>query len=322
MNETPHLYIYTLFDYFIHSDTPLLGLETTGFENVKGYGGPVCEIALTETPDWVRNIRFETELSWSDNPGYHIWTYENESFYRLDYRNSCEFIIDHSGTRLYATWDRQRYGVEDIITYLIGPIGGFILSLRSIPALHASVIEINGKTVAFAGYSGMGKSTLALAFARHGFPVITEDIAPLHYDPGTNQVLVLPGHQIIKVWSDIATHFFQRSLPRITPTWEKRFYTLEASTAKAPKPLTDIYYIQPRVDGIQEPIIERVSALDAFKLLQINLYTDNFSDPGRLQREFELITHITNQSTHKTLTPVKDLNRVESLLQFILDDLS
>ncbi|MEM8619415.1 MAG: hypothetical protein AAGF73_06805 [Actinomycetota bacterium] len=42
--------------------------------------------------------------------------------------------------------------------------------------LHAGCVQIDGVAVALAGHSGAGKSTLTAAFARHGYPVISEEV--------------------------------------------------------------------------------------------------------------------------------------------------
>jgi hypothetical protein len=46
-------------------------------------------------------------------------------------------------------------------------------------ALHASVIDVDGRAVAFLGASGRGKSTLAAALARRGYPVLSDDCCVL-----------------------------------------------------------------------------------------------------------------------------------------------
>lgn len=326
MTTPLHPYSYTLFGYTIHCDMPLLGLLPVGSEEKPGYSGGVCVITLTTIPGWVSGISLETKQLWADMSSYEIWTYDDEAFFEIDYKNSCKFIISGAGDRIYASWDQALFSVEDILTYLIGPIAGFILSLRSIPALHASVITINSKAVAFVGDSGRGKSTLALTFARLNIPVISEDIAPLYYDPGTQKILIPPGYRIIKVWADIADRFFQASLPQITPTWDKRFYSLPESeifvqAVLSPPALTNIYYLQPRAAENSHPQIELMSAMEAFKLLWANLYTINFNDSSKLKREFEIISQVANQVIHKSLTPINDLNQVEGLCKLIIQDL-
>lgn len=45
--------------------------------------------------------------------------------------------------------------------------------------LHGSAVAIGGRAIAFLGHSGIGKSTLAGAFARAGHPFLTEDVIEL-----------------------------------------------------------------------------------------------------------------------------------------------
>ena len=64
---------------------------------------------------------------------------------------------------------------------LLGPPAMFALSLRGGLCLHASAIQVGDRIVAFVGYSGVGKSTLARAIVRQWPRVrwIADDILAL-----------------------------------------------------------------------------------------------------------------------------------------------
>jgi hypothetical protein len=65
---------------------------------------------------------------------------------------------------------------------LFGTVGAFVLAQQGRFALHASVVEIDGRTVAIAGRRGAGKSTTALALLRAGHRLVTDDVVPLDFD--------------------------------------------------------------------------------------------------------------------------------------------
>lgn len=69
---------------------------------------------------------------------------------------------------------------------LLGPALLLQLAWRSVFALHAGALEVNGSVVAFCAESGVGKSTLARACAGQA---VADDILPLRLDP---QPVALP----------------------------------------------------------------------------------------------------------------------------------
>jgi hypothetical protein len=79
------------------------------------------------------------------------------------------------------------------IRYIPGPDGGVRLLLdqalpfaacaAGVECLHASAVALDGGAVAFAGVSGAGKSSLALALARRGARPLADDVLALEPAP-------------------------------------------------------------------------------------------------------------------------------------------
>ena len=72
--------------------------------------------------------------------------------------------------RVWAVWPAAS-SLEDVATYLLGPVLGLLLRLRGVPCLHASAVAFGDSAVAFAGSEGAGKSTTAAALASRGHAV-------------------------------------------------------------------------------------------------------------------------------------------------------
>jgi hypothetical protein len=89
---------------------------------------------------------------------------------------------------------------EDITLFLMGSVMGALLHQRNTLALHAGAIEVNGKSVIFAGPSGIGKSTLTAGFHRRGFPFLADDVCAIAIYNG--HPAVLPGFPQLKLWAD------------------------------------------------------------------------------------------------------------------------
>src|SRR5205823_15042979 len=128
---------------------------------------------------------------------YRRWRLDGGAYFRILYSDQTEFIINRSGTQIWAQWP-DRLSLEDTATYLLGPILGLVMGLRGTHCLHASVISVEDKSVALLGPPGAGKSTTAAAFARRGYPVLSEDVAAVLDQDG--RFLIQPAYPRIRLW--------------------------------------------------------------------------------------------------------------------------
>ncbi len=105
-----------------------------------------------------------------------------------------------------ATGDRVWYNLADgadrgDIEHLVAShVISFALQLQGRVLLHASSVAIDGKAVAFSAPSGTGKSTIAAAFGRRGFEVLSDDIVPIYQLE--NEVFTNSYLQSIRLWDD------------------------------------------------------------------------------------------------------------------------
>ena len=65
---------------------------------------------------------------------------------------------------------------DDLRLIVWGTAFGALLHQRGLLGLHASAIMVPEGSVAFAGPSGVGKSTLATACWQQGYPILADDI--------------------------------------------------------------------------------------------------------------------------------------------------
>jgi hypothetical protein len=110
----------------------------------------------------------------------------------------ADYLIEH-GRRITVA-PAMDPNTPDVRLFLLGSVFGVLCNQRGVLPLHACSIEIDGSAVAFAGASGMGKSTLAAAFQRRGFRVLADDVTPVELVPGGARFL--PGVGRIKLWGD------------------------------------------------------------------------------------------------------------------------
>lgn len=120
------------------------------------------------------------------------------------YRDLALFTIKQ-GSAIYVS------PVEDsdsdlLSTTLMGTPMGILLLQRGFLVLHASAVEINGKTVCFLGASGSGKSTTVLSLIQMGHRLVTDDVVAVDTSllPSLN---VLPGYPWMKVDKELISRF-------------------------------------------------------------------------------------------------------------------
>ena len=85
---------------------------------------------------------------------------------------------------------------------LWGVPAALCFSRRGDVPLHASAVEVDGRALVFCGPGRFGKTTLATAFLRRGYRVLSEDLACVrHTERGP---AILPGPAMLRVRPDVA----------------------------------------------------------------------------------------------------------------------
>ncbi len=215
--------------------------------------------------------------------------------YAFDYSDGTQFLIAlrPDGCDVWARWPDSLTS-EDTSTYLLGPVLGFILRLQGRLCLHASAVAIGREAVAFAGPSGVGKSTLAAWMVANGRRASNEDVLPLRLDEG--RVWADPGPPLIRLWQSSVESLFGAadSMPLMTPNWDKRFQPLSAAagTFMADSlPLSAIYLLA-RDETIRTATIRPVAPQAALLALVSNTYANRLLDAAMRAREFEALGQI------------------------------
>lgn len=245
---------------------------------------------------------------------------ENGHFH-FEYRDHTGFVINQFGSEIWAQWP-DNLTLEDMTTYLFGPILGFVLRLRGVVSLHASGVVIGGWAIAILGAAGAGKSTTAAAFARGGYPVITDDLfVLLDSDPSFH---VHPGYPGLRLWPDSVDALWGSpdALPTITPTWDKRYLNLSDNGYEfqtQPVPVVAIYVLGNRSAGPNTPAIENHSDPILLTLIA-NSYSNYLLDTKMRIREFDLLGRLAGAVPIQRAVPHTDPARLPELCQRIVED--
>jgi HPr serine kinase-like protein len=153
---------------------------------------------------------------------------------------------------------------------LLGPAMAVLLHQRGFLVLHASVVEMAGRAVAFLGESGAGKSTLAAALHARGHRLVADDVAAVRIGPEGGPE-VYSGFPQLKLWPDALTALGRDAAPlkRVEPGLEKRAHRLHDGFAeRAVLPLAQLHVVE------EGPAVEliRLRPREAFLALVTHAY--------------------------------------------------
>ena len=241
--------------------------------------------------------------------------------FRFDYEDGTRVHVDADGARV---WARGPAGAthEDTATYLLGPTLGFVLQLRGVTCLHACAVAIGGAAVAIVGAGGSGQSSTAAALARRGHAVLADDLAAL-VDHG-DSFSVRSAYPRIRLWPASVRALFgdEAALPRITPSWDKRFLALDAGPYRFQRddlPLKAIYVLGERQSNAA-PRIEPMGSRDAFMHMVANTYSNYLLDKPMRAREFEVLSRLVHRVPVRRALPSADFARIDALCEAIEGD--
>lgn len=321
-------YSYSLYGLVLNSRVPIPGLAQGGSSPLHN---PV-EFFYRKGPAWALDaLRKTSRLICSfpadpaaPDPAFSVMEYGEQEFFQLRYSDGTQFIVDGSATSVWGECPAD-FSIEDLATYLLGPVMGFVLRLRGVTALHASAANVDGSAIILCGPAGAGKSTTVAALALRGVPVLCEDISPIYERGGS--FWVLPGYPRVCLWPDSIEKLFgtRDALPRITPGWEKCFLPLDGDKARFERallPLSVIYLLKPRSPDIRGALIEAVQSPEAVFELVRNTYMNRLLNKQQRAVEFDLLSRLPASVVFRSITPGRDGANLGVLCDAILEDAS
>jgi len=249
---------------------------------------------------------------------FTVYEFADRRFFQLTYSDGTRFLMDHAATRI---WGEPGPGLsfDDLCIYLLGPVMGFVLRQRGTVTSHASSLAVHGRALALVGEAGAGKSMTAAALAR-GWPVLGQDVCALAESPSGYQVL-LPAYPR-GLWPDSVDFLFssREALPLMVPGWDKRFLSLDGSSAQfasSPAPLATIFLLAERSTEERAPYIESISQREALLQLVQNTYLNWYLDRHQRAEEFEVLTRLVSPIECCRVIPSSDPARLPALAELV-----
>jgi hypothetical protein len=152
--------------------------------------------------------------------------------------------------------------------------------------LHAAAIELKAGAVLLAAPSRFGKTTLAYAFHRNGYRVLSEDLTCWRLDPSPE---LLPGPAVLRIRTDVYEGCPPAGTHVVVTRPDRVFLGLDDGRkgSSAPVPIGGIVFLRESTDGLRMERAEPSVAMADLWALNFRLQTSegrarSFRQLGRL----------------------------------------
>ena len=179
--------------------------------------------------------------------------------------------------------------MESFQVYLLGHSLGFALVNQGEEPLHATVVTMDGRTVALLGRCGSGKSTLAAYLLYEGGRLVTDDLLRLSEAEG--RYVAHPGPQRIKLLPEPAGLFMKEAADMVEMNPDSNKFVIplpESKRCTAPVALDALFLLDwPAADSPgSEARLERLTGREAFLNVIAATFNIRIKTPARLARQF------------------------------------
>jgi len=315
----------SLYGLRIQANTALPGLTGATAES-----SPDIWLNLRATPDWLEALDgtqakttfASPDLNEDGQPLFSVAELQCGDYFRLSYCDGVKFFVDRAGIRIWVEWP-DTLSLEDISTYLFGPVIGWVLRLRGALCLHASAVAVNGGAIAFVGESGAGKSTTAAGFSQRGHAVLADDVVAIFGPPGS--LLVRPSYPELRLWPESVTALSGSDNGRSKPlsTTEKFRLDLRQRGQRfqdEPLPLAAVYILN-NEDVTGRNDVRALTHREAMMTLVANTHAGRLLGPPARKQEFELLAALVARVRVCEVSRGTDLAQLPRLCDAILSDL-
>jgi hypothetical protein len=319
-------YPYRAYGLALESQTAIEGLSLSS-PNHEASDSDSIEIVIGRCPAWAEAAqKLGTERIYASptssthaEAAFQLSRLGGGQFFRFSYADGTQFVVDAQTQRIWGA-SPPPLTQEDLVSYLVGPVLGFVLRRRGVLALHASSFSKGGFAFALCGGSGVGKSTAAAALALRNVSVQSEDIAALRERDAV--FWAAPGYPRVNLWPESAADLFgaPTALPKITPNWEKRFLSLDEESGKfenRERQLAAIYILEARTTRDDAPRIETITPREAALLLVQNTYMNYLLGKNQRATELDAIVRLVSRVTMRRLTPHSDPAKIAAMCELL-----
>lgn len=232
-----------------------------------------------------------------------IYTSDRDAVFKIS--NGEEILVDPTSIET----------PEEVVLHLLGPVLRLVLLQRGEFVLHASVVQIGERTVAFIAPAGSGKSTIAAALYDRGHAVLADDTGIVRLD---SEPAVLAGPPVLKLGEKSAARITRDIEPVFSPGLEsgKRFYRLADDNLPHRTSLDAVYLIE-QGDTIE---LEPVSARDATVAFVDNSWGLPDEEPAVVAENFRRCSELADSVPVRRLRYPRSFEAFDEVLNRIEGD--
>jgi hypothetical protein len=311
---------YRIFGLIVCSNSALPGLETIHAGSDRADvclhlgGSPAVDRCNGEELFFSSSIRTE-----SGEAMQRIWKIADGALLRIDYADSTQFWLDTKGREVWSRW-QEKSSFEDAVSYLLGPILGYVLRLRGVICLHASAVRCGQRAAVFVGPGGAGKSTLAAALALRGHGVVSEDVVALH--ECNNLFYTVSAYPYVGLWPDSVRALYGpgKDFAAFSPNFPKRLVRSDSSRLRFSAEMVDVdslFLLEERSSNLKAPFLESIDKREALMWLVGNTYANLLLDDEMRALEFAFLGRLLNSVPVKRLRAHEDFSRIAALCELL-----
>ncbi|WP_158666581.1 hypothetical protein [Salinibacter altiplanensis] len=202
---------------------------------------------------------------------------------------------------------------------ILGLAMGLILDQRGTVTFHASAVDLGKKSVAFAGPKGAGKSTAAAAFHAAGYPIITDDLLPVHL--GDGKAYSIQGFPHLKLNPTSEEIFKKEEFSRVSsinPKSSKNLYSPAKYSSKRKIHLKAIYILDFQ-DDIEKCKSKKLVGIDSLKNILNSLYSFQMKKEVSKKVSKKCIKIINKLDVKKIKRP-KNMESIGKIVKYVAEN--
>lgn len=253
------------------------------------------------TPDVTVRLLSPIE-SISESLEHRYYEVRSEVF-RLAVPGVAQYLVEE-GSRI-SIEPLETAPLDEVRLFLLGSTMGALLYQRGLFPLHGSSIETPWGAMIFVGAQGIGKSTLAAQFHRHGYRLLSDDVCAVAAKPEGFEVLPALAH--FRLCADAYERIGNPQQARFDV--DKFVVPLGDGYCPYPVPLRAIHILVDRDEG--EPEFALLRGFNRVQYLLENLYRPQYL-PG--QNTQSSLMRMAGSIAQKTLIAAVTRQRAPELI--------
>jgi hypothetical protein len=198
-----------------------------------------------------------------------------------------------------------------------------VLSGRGDFVLHASAVVLpDGSAIALAGAAGVGKSSLAVALARRGSRLLSDDCLLVERTGGCFHAI--PSYPGVRLWPDMVAELSadDDSIAELAHyTSKKRVDGRGLVFSVDPAPLAAVYVVRPASQGSTIRLAPIRGAAALMQLVPFTYLLDH-EDPRQLERSFVQLGALAANVPVRGLDMPHEAHRLGCVAEVVMTDAS